>query len=103
MIMTIYDRRLTILANVPVFDTGFASSSAKASKDWTTVRLSDKKLGAEIQIDYRITCAEGFFGDHCQRSCMGMGSNVICSSNGTVVCAAGWKGKKCDEGKWSLF
>uniref|UniRef100_A0A0N5AY98 Delta-like protein n=1 Tax=Syphacia muris TaxID=451379 RepID=A0A0N5AY98_9BILA len=86
-------------ANVLAFDKGFALTNTKAAKTWTTITVEDHNLASKVVIEFRIVCAEQFYGDFCERTCIPSGTNVICSSTGTLICAPGWSGEKCDQGK----
>lgn len=72
----------------------------EVSSDWT--EDSHESPYSSIQYDFRITCEANYFGQGCAKFCRPRDDNFghsTCSSNGSIVCLAGWKGDYCNKRK----
>lgn len=43
-----------------------------------------------------LVCPEGFYGEHCMRSCQCASPNFVCQATDGCVCRKGFSGENCD-------
>lgn len=71
------------------------------SSNWTqySSRSSSSK---EIQLEYRVICADNYYGAGCQTLCRKRDDDFghyDCSASGEIICLDGWQGKYCVDRK----
>lgn len=75
------------------------------NESWTPYTSTPSHLlhGKEIEFDYRVTCAQNYYGTGCDIFCRErddtFGHNA-CSPNGEKICLSGWQGEYCTERKY---
>lgn len=81
-----------------VFSEGFQREGVDSSSNWIEEELSDEN-GFRMRLAFRITCQPHYYGPSCSTHCIPMSnsfSHHICTSEGVLKCAPGWKGERCD-------
>lgn len=78
------------------------------NETWTAYQVSPSQSshGKQIEFDYRVTCAQNYYGPGCEKLCRErddtFGHNA-CSPTGEKICLSGWQGEYCTERKYKLI
>ncbi|VDM98579.1 unnamed protein product [Onchocerca ochengi] len=78
---------------------GFQRENVPSGKHWIEETLV--KNGFRMEIAYRITCASNHYGPQCRTLCQPI-DHFQCTSNGSLVCSAGWEGPRCENGSFHI-
>ena len=99
--ITVFDENSGIIPDILV-DRFFIDVNIPVGSGITvpTFYNGDERIG-EIQLSFRVTCTENFFGSDCATFCVERDDELghfTCDSEGNIVCREGYTGENCTIG-----